>query len=92
MTEQPFNVYKCLHCGIIYDIQIPRTSIPEDTMLHGYCSNACITGYCRNRVIHPKVVCGKDIRQLKELGWHELADWVSAGGLEELMERENDDV
>jgi hypothetical protein len=91
MQNNNFMLYKCVQCGDDYMMMQQPFTVSPFAKGHGFCSNDCITSYARRYDIHPKTICGKNIKQLKEDGHHELADWIADGGLEVLLSSEEDD-
>lgn len=90
MSEHKY-VCRCMICKENYAVILPYHTLQEDRVLEGFCSNECISDYVNHHQLSTKRICHHDVKYLKEKGHHELADWISWGGLEILMEQSEDE-
>jgi len=81
--------YKCLSCNRIYNAIGPLSYIePAGGISMGICSENCLNGYMRRYHVPTKMVAHEDILGLKFLGHHEFADWLTTGGLDDILKDE----
>jgi len=90
--EHHYLTHQCINCNEPYETGLPSFKLEEERIAGGFCSNDCITRYVRLKGLSTKEVCGKNLFYLKTRGEHAMADWIAEGGLERLMEQNEDDA
>lgn len=87
-TKMPYHVkYVCMNCSRTYDAIGPLSYVDPDvgSNFPGLCTEACMDRYMRDKRIPTAPVAHEDVKYLKSKGWHDLADWIATGGLEDIM-------
>lgn len=76
-----------MSCNRIYDAIGPFMYLDENgSVSKGFCHETCMDRYMRLHRIPTKLVACEDVSSLKSSGWHDLADWVATGGLEDMFD------
>ena len=84
-------INRCIQCGCEYAIDVPMNDIIHDTEMHfGICTEGCLEHYKKQYDIPNSYFNKSSIKYLKQLGHHELGDWIVRGGLEEIMQNDDD--
>jgi hypothetical protein len=84
-------VTKCIYCNEQYEVDIPIEGNIEDVeQRSGICSEDCLERYKSAWDLPNSYFSKSSIKYLKQLGHHELGDWIVRGGLEELMQKDDE--
>lgn len=86
MVESNYIIQQCLQCNDAYEAWGPLDYLSQDVTAFGFCSKTCVFSYCKRTGTDYSDIRYKNIKYLKQVGNHHVADWLACGGLERLVE------